>query len=112
MESLVHKTKDEFGESLMVKLGALPKGEKESLEAQFYVVLTPGPSRNATVAGVKFIRGAEKLRPLQAALKNAPYHLTFPDETPMKIIRRVIVTCLNGECSMVMLPPEEITSID
>jgi hypothetical protein len=84
------------------------------LEAEFYVVAVPGAERSAQVTGARFIRGAEKLRPLAAALKSAKYPMTFPDETATKLIRRGTLTCQpnNGECSFVLLPPEEITSVD
>jgi hypothetical protein len=46
--------------------------------------------------------------------KGAKYTMTFPDETATKLIRRGTLTCQpnNGECSFVLLPPEEITSVD
>ncbi|HEX5083693.1 MAG TPA: hypothetical protein VFY40_16720 [Blastocatellia bacterium] len=63
---------------------------------------------------MRFIRGAEKLRPLAAALKGAKYLMTFPDGTATKLIRRGTLTCqpMNGECSFILTPPEEITSVD
>src|SRR5207244_3493329 len=112
VESLVSKAKDELSETLMGKLVPALKGEKGKMEAEFHVILVPGTSRNAQVAGVKFIRGDEKLHPLQAALKSASYRLIFPGETTAKLIRRVIVTCQNGECSFALLPPEDVTSVD
>jgi tetratricopeptide (TPR) repeat protein len=114
VESLIGKAKAELTELRAIKLGSLLKGEKEKLEAEFYVVAVPGPERSAQVTGARFIRGAEKLRPLAAALKSAKYPMTFPDETATKLIRRGTLTCQpnNGECSFVLLPPEEITSVD
>jgi tetratricopeptide (TPR) repeat protein len=114
VESLIGKAKAELTELRAIKLGSLLKGEKEKLEAEFYVVAVPGAERSAQVTGARFIRGAEKLRPLAAALKSAKYPMTFPDETATKLIRRGTLTCQpnNGECSFVLLPPEEITSVD
>jgi hypothetical protein len=92
----------------------LLKDEKEKLEAEFYIIAVPGAERVAQVTGARFIRGAEKLRPLAGALKGAKYSMVFPDETATKLIRRGTLTCQpqNGECSFVLLPPEEITSVD
>jgi len=114
VESLIGKAKAEITELRAIKLGSLLKGEKEKLEAEFYIVAVPGAERSAQVTGARFIRGAEKLRPLAAALKSAKYPMTFPDETATKLIRRGTLTCQpnNGECSFVLLPPEEITSVD
>ena len=114
MESLLGKAKTELNELRAIKLGPLLKDEKEKLEAEFYIVAVPGAERFAQVTGARFIRGAEKLRPLTGALKGAKYTMTFPDETATKLIRRGTLTCQpnNGECSFVLLPPEEITSLD
>jgi hypothetical protein len=114
VESLIGKAKAELTELRAIKLGSLLKGEKEKLEAEYYVVAVPGAERSAHVTGARFIRGAEKLRPLAAALKSARYPMTFPNETATKLIRRGTLTCQpnNGECSFVLLPPEEITSVD
>jgi tetratricopeptide (TPR) repeat protein len=114
VESLLGKAKAELAESRAVKLGPLFKDEKERLEAEFYIIAVPGAERFAQMAGTRFIRGAEKLRPLAAALKGAKYPMIFPDATATKLIRRGTLTCQpnNGECSFVLLPPEEITSVD
>jgi tetratricopeptide (TPR) repeat protein len=114
VEPLLGKAKEELSEFCAIKLGTLLKDEKEKLEAEFYVIAVPGASRNAQITGAQFIRGAEKLRPMAAALKDAKYPMIFPDETATKLIRRGTLTCQpkNGECSFILLPPEEITSID
>lgn len=114
VESLLGKAKAELAESRAIKLGPLLKNEKEKLEAEFYIVAVPGAERSVQVTGARFIRGAEKLRPLAAALKAAKYPMIFPDEMATKLIRRGTLTCQvqNGECSFVLLPPEEITSVD
>jgi hypothetical protein len=82
--------------------------EKEKLEAEFYIVAVPGAKRFAQVTGARFIRGAEKLRPMAAALKGAKYPMIFPDKTVTKLFRRGTLTCQpnNGECSFVLLSPE------
>jgi hypothetical protein len=114
MESLLNKARKDLAEFRVVKLESLLNAEKESLEAEFYVIFVPGASRDAQAAGVKFIRGAEKLRPLAAALKDAKYLMTFPDEMTTKIVRRGTLICQpnNLGCVFVIRPPEEITSVD
>jgi Domain of Unknown Function with PDB structure (DUF3857) len=114
VESLLGKAKAELNELRAIKLGSLLKGEKERLEAEFYIVAVPGADRSAVGEGARFIRGAEKLRPFTGAIKGAKYTMSFPDETATKLIRRGTLTCQpnNGECSFVLLPPEEITSVD
>jgi hypothetical protein len=114
VEPLLSKSKEDIAESRTIKLGPLLKDEKEKLEAEFYLIAVPGAGRYARVAGVKFIRGAEKLRPLATALKDTRYQMTFPDETSTKLIRRGTLTCQpkNGECVFVILNPEDVTSLD
>jgi tetratricopeptide (TPR) repeat protein len=114
VESLLGKARAELAEFNEVKLGRLVKDEKEKLEAEFYIIAVPGAEGSANVMGARFIRGAEKLRPVAAAFKGAKYPMNFPDKTETKLIRRGRLNCQpnNGECSFVLLPPEEITSVD
>ena len=108
------KAKEELLELRTLKLGPLLKGEKEKLEAEFFVVLVPDVAGKAKVAGVKFIRGSEKLRRLAGTLQSATYRMSFPDETATKIIRRVVFICdpANEGCMFILLSPESVTSVD
>jgi tetratricopeptide (TPR) repeat protein len=114
VDSLLDKAKAELAELRAIKLGPLLKDQKEKLEAEFYIIAVPGAERIAQVTGARFIRGAEKLRPLAAALKGVKYAMIFPDETATKLIRRGTLTCQpqNGGCSFVLTPPEEVNSVD
>ena len=112
-ESLMKLTKDQLADSYTLKLGSLLKNLKENTEAEFYVILAPGPSGIAQVAGVRFIRGDEKLRSLADALKSAKYNLIFPDEARTRLIRRGTLLCqTTGACSFLMLQPEYVTSLN
>jgi len=108
VESLLGKAKAELAEFRTIKLRPLLKDEKEKLEAEFYIVAVPGAKRFAQVTGARFIRGAEKLRPMAAALKGAKYPMIFPDKTVTKLFHRGTLICQpnNGECSFVLLSPE------
>jgi tetratricopeptide (TPR) repeat protein len=114
VEPLLSKSKEDIAQFRTIKLGPLLKDQKEKLEAEYYLVTVPGAERNAQVAEVKFIRGAEKLRPLAAALKDAKYPMIFPDERSTKLILRGTLTCQpkNGECVFVILNPEDVTTVD
>ena len=114
VEELLRKVEAEFRESRTIKLGPVLKGVKDRAEAQFFVVLVPGPARVAQVAEVKFIRGDEKLRPFGDALKGVNYGFTFPDDTTTKIIRRGTMFCqaANGECSFIMMSPDAVSSVN
>ncbi len=114
VQSLWQPSVAELGRFRTVKLGAPAANVKGTSEAQFYVVLTPGPARNAVVTDVKFISGDEKLRPVAAVLKSGAFNLVFPDETTTKIIRRGTLFCQSagGTCSFLMLTPAHISSVD
>jgi hypothetical protein len=66
------------------------------------------------VEGIKFISGDEKLRGFTDALRLAEYNFTFPDEMPAKILRRGILSCSTqmGECSFVLMLPDDVRSVD
>lgn len=83
-------------------------------EAQFTVLLVPGPTRNARVAAIKFIKGDEKLIPVGEGLKTARFDLTFPDGTSTKVIRRGTLFCdaATGECSFIMIAPELVSDVN
>jgi tetratricopeptide (TPR) repeat protein len=111
---LLNQASNELREIRTVKFASGIKSLKSRTEAQFYVVLVPGPTRNAQVADVKFIRGDEKLVPLSAGLKTANFNFSFPSDTTTKVIRRGTLFCLagTGDCSFIMLSPDGITSLD
>ena len=98
----------------VLNLGQLMPALKIPAEAEFYVVLAPGPTRAAQVLDVKFIKGAESLKPLATQLKTIKYQLVFPDNSPTKIVRRGALLCLPkpGGCSFTLISPDLITSVD
>lgn len=86
---------------------------KSPLEAEFYLVFTPDASRNAQVSEVKFIKGAESLKSSLAKLKTLKYQLVFPDSSPTKIVRRGTLVCTKaGFCTLTLISPDLITSVD
>lgn len=113
-ELLSRQASDELRDTRTIKLGVPATTVKGATEAQFYVVLNPGPGRKAQVTEVKFISGDEKLRPLGSMLKGADFKFVFPDETSTKVIRRGTLFCQSagGGCSFLMLSPEYISSVD
>ena len=97
-----------------INFGHVPANVKDTTEARFFVMLTPGAGRSAQVADVKFISGDEKLKSLGSDLKNASFNLVFPDDRSTKVIRRGTVSChlANGQCSFILMSPEFVTSVD
>jgi tetratricopeptide (TPR) repeat protein/transglutaminase-like putative cysteine protease len=81
--------------------------------AESFVLLGEG-SGGASVDGVKFVSGEEKLRSLDDTLRHLKFALNFPDDTPTKILRRGILSCpqTNSQCTYVLLLPDDVRSID
>jgi tetratricopeptide (TPR) repeat protein/transglutaminase-like putative cysteine protease len=86
---------------------------KDSGNAEFFILLSGG-SAKAAVAAVKFISGDEKLKSFTDTLRAADYHVVFPDDTPVKILRRGILSCstATGECTFVLVLPDDVRTID
>ncbi len=107
MDGLKQKGGAELSEMRTMQLGKLIK---EKAEADFFVVFNPASGAKPEI--VKFIRGSERLRPLAEALGSVRYPIQFPDETPTRIVRRGMLTCIpEGSCIFVLLLPEDVTSV-
>jgi len=120
VDAAVAKYKEELQRSRTIDLG---KVAKENGSAEFFVLLSRGPGHPglgrgegsaATVEGVKFASGDEKLKVFTDALRTADYPLTFPDETPVKILRRGVLTCstATGNCTFVLMLPDDVRTVD
>jgi len=92
-----------------IKLGSLVK---ETVSAELFVLLAPGPS-GAVVEDVNFIRGDEKLRPFTDTVRAAKFGAVFPDDSPTKLVRRGILSCgKDSGCTFVLLTPDSVTSVN
>jgi len=82
--------------------------------ADFFILLSGGTGEKAKVDAVKFVSGDEKLKSYTDALRTADYHLTFPDDTPVKILRRGTLSCsiASGSCSFVLTLPDDVRTVD
>ena len=90
-----------------VRLGSLMK-ERASAE---FVLLIGSDGKADTV---KFASGDERLKPYASLLKAQKSYARFPDETPVRLIRRGALSCSSaaGECIFVLMLPEDVTSVD
>jgi hypothetical protein len=73
-----------------------------------------GKTNIATVDSVRFVSGDEKLKSFTDALRTAEYKANFPDDTPVKIFRRGILSCstTTGNCTFVLLLPDDVRTVD
>ena len=110
VDNVVNKYRDELQKMRTTKLPERPPltGSAESF------VLLAGGKNQASVEGVKLVSGEEKLRSLDEVLRSQKFPLTFPDDTPTKILRRGILSCsqADGQCMYVLMLPDDVRSID
>ncbi|MGA8620674.1 MAG: DUF3857 domain-containing protein [Candidatus Sulfotelmatobacter sp.] len=87
---------------------------KETGNAEFWVLLSRGATTPTKAEAVKFVSGDEKLKLFTGALRTAEYHLAFPDDTPVKILRRGILSCstATGNCTFVLMLPDDVRTVD
>ncbi len=97
------------------KLNTIDLGKAtQTGNADFFILLGNGAGSEARVEAVKFVSGDEKLKSYSDALRNANFHLTFPDETPVKILRRGTISCAiaTGSCKFIMILPDDVRTVD
>jgi tetratricopeptide (TPR) repeat protein len=114
LEALLQTARQDLRQNTVFNLGQLVPNLKAPVEAEFYLIYAPDSARNAQAIDVRFIKGAESLKPLAAQLKAMKYPLVFPDNLPTKVIRRGALLCLPkpGPCTFTMVSPDLIRSVD
>jgi tetratricopeptide (TPR) repeat protein len=114
LEALLQTAKQDLRQNTVFTLGQLVPDLKAPIQAEFYLIYAPDSARNAQAIDVRFIKGAESLKPLAAQLKAMKYPLVFPDNLPTKVIRRGALLCLPkpGPCTFTMVSPDLIRSVD
>lgn len=93
---------DELGAMRTYTVPSPLKGEYAS--ADFLLLL--GDNR---AEEVRFLKGAESLRPAETLLAKTEFHSPLPADSHAKILRRGILACTTGskECLLVLVPPGE-----
>jgi len=110
-ESLVppkHTTAlEEVEEMRRTKLGKLSTKQGS---AEFFVLLAPG----GRVEDVKFISGAEHIRPLSKVLASLTFKAPLPDEAPVKLVRRGVLVCegANLGCDFTLFTVDSVQSTE
>lgn len=81
--------------------------------ADFFLLLSPGQTATETVEAVSFISGEEKLKALTEALRATKFTQKFPDDTPVRIVRRGTLKCKPVvDCTFLLALPGEVKSLD
>ncbi len=87
---------------------------KITSSADFFVLLSGRAGAPAVAESVRFVSGDEKLKSYTEALRTADYRLTFPDDTPVKVLRRGVLSCstATGNCTFVLMLPDDVRTVD
>ena len=109
-DAAIAHSKDDLEHLSTVDLGKAT----QTGNADFFILLSGGAGATAKVDAVKFVSGDEKLKSYTEALKTADYHVTFPDDTPVKVFRRGTLSCAvtTGKCQFVLTLPDVVITVD
>jgi len=99
-----------------MRSGRLPWSSKDAT-AEFFVTFTAPVSQDGkplTPDQVKFVRGDESLRSYAGKLQTAAFPVEFPDDTPIKLVRRGVLSCTEStrQCQLVLVFPEDVRTVD
>jgi len=95
----------------------LPWSGSKSAKADFFLTFSaPATSENKPLKPdqVKFVSGDESLRNYATQLQAATFQVEFPDDTPIKLVRRGVLSCseITHECRMLLMLPEDVRTVD
>src|ERR1700728_1610231 len=109
-DATVARYKDELQHLSAIDLGKAT----QTGNADFFILLSGGGGSLAKVDAVKFVSGDEKLKSFSEALRTADYHITFPDDTPVKVFRRGTLSCstTTRTCTFVLILPDDVRTVD
>ena len=97
------------GEALLrARMFRLLTVTKETATADFFLLMVPG----SKTAEVKFVSGSAILRDSAEDIAAAAGVADFPDEGPVKLIRRGTVSCGPAGCDLVLLTPAMVRSLE
>jgi tetratricopeptide (TPR) repeat protein len=110
IEAATQQAKEDLQSLRTIDLGKA----KDAGSAEFFVLLNGGASTPVKAESVRFVSGDEKLKIFSDALRTAQYHATFPDDVPVKILRRGTLSCSSetGKCMFVLILPDDVRTVD
>ncbi|MGA9528194.1 MAG: tetratricopeptide repeat protein [Terriglobales bacterium] len=81
--------------------------------ADFFILQGVGPDLGAILEDVAFVNGNEKLKALTDEVRSAKLSQKFPEQEPVKIVRRGILSCkANSDCEFELMLPDDVRSVD
>jgi hypothetical protein len=111
VDGFVEKYRAELNKLRTITLGDFK--HESAGRADFFVMLGRGTSSAATVQGVKFVSGDETLKTIADIARAAKYEQSFPDDTPVMLLRRGTLVCkASAQCTFSLALPEDVSSVD
>jgi tetratricopeptide (TPR) repeat protein len=87
----------------------LQRVSKTHVSAEFFVLFAPG----SKVVDTTFVGGSEELRDATKDIAEAHFDVSFPDDGPAQVLRRGVLSCEpNKECLFVLIPPDDVNSVN
>jgi len=109
----VNKARDELS---ALRTARLPWSGDKNASAEFFLTFgAPStPEKKLKPEQVKFVSGDEALRGYARQLQTALFEVEFPDDTPIRLVRRGVLSCgrETHACSMVLMLPEDVRTLD
>ena len=99
-----------------VRTVGLPWSGKDAKAEFFLTFSAPSSTDNRPLKPdhAKFVSGDDSLRAYATRLEEAAFHVEFPDDTPIKLVRRGVLSCTEKahECQIVLMHPEDVRTVD
>jgi hypothetical protein len=107
---MVEKSRSELVRDRTIQIG---NPSKLDGNADFFILQSAGHGSTATLEDATFVRGNEKLKALTDELRGSKFSQKFPDDTPVKIVRRGTLSCKpDTDCTFELALPEDVKSVD
>lgn len=99
-----------------LRTAQLPWSENKNANAEFFLTFGAPSSAQKRMKPeqVKFVSGDEALRSYVTKLQAAAFAVEFPDDTPIRLVRRGVLSCGADThlCHMVLMLPEDVRTVD
>jgi Tfp pilus assembly protein PilF len=103
----------EADELRVMRIVHLPRVLQGTAVAEFFLVFAPdSKAPGFKIDALTFVNGAEKVKAVSSALKPDYFKVVFPDQSPMRILRRGVLGCYeHSGCSFVLTNPRDVHSV-
>ena len=110
VDAVLERYRDDLRQERTIKVGNTSKVDGN---ADFLVLQSSDLGTTAIVEDVSFVKGSEKLKSFTDELRKAAFSQKFPDEIPVKILRRGTLSCKrDADCTFELVVPEDVKSVD